>query len=244
MSQRLTIEQLAAATGLTVRNIREHQTRGLLPPPVLEGRKGSYDDRHLARLQLIRQLQSQGLNLQAIHWLLERAPEEATEEVVRFERALFAPWGSDSILRWSAADFESRFGVFDEALIARAEKLGLIRPAGDEWEILSPRLMEAGADLHALGIPLATALDVAEVLQEHTSAVARSFVAIFVDHVWAPFEAAGRPAEQWETVRRALEQLRVVATQALLAVFQQSMQSTIDLAAAGVGLDPPQEQAS
>lgn len=244
MSQRLTIEQLAAATGLTVRNIREHQTRGLLPPPELEGRKGSYDDRHLARLRLIRQLQEQGLNLQAIHWLLERAPEEATEEVMRFERALFAPWGSDSPLHWSIEDFESRFGIFDEGLIQRAVDLGLIRPTGDGWEILSPRLMEAGGDLHSVGIPLAAALDVAEVLQEHTGAVARSFVAIFIDHVWAPFEAAGRPAEQWETVRRALEQLRGIATQALMAVFQQSMQRTIDKAAAGVGLDPPQEQAS
>lgn len=247
MAQRLTIEQLAAETGLTVRNIREHQTRGLLPPPVLEGRKGSYDDRHLARLKFIRQLQAEGLNLQAIHWLLERAPVEATEEVVRFERALFAPWGSDQTVRWSAADFEARFGPFDAAMIQRAVSLDVIRPAHDDdqaWEIVSPRLMEAGADLHTLGIPLAAALDVVEVLQEHTGGVARSFVGIFLHHVWEPFEQAGRPPDQWEAVRHALERLRAIATQALLAVFQQSMQSTIDRAAAGVGLDPPQEQAS
>lgn len=243
MAQRLTIEQLAAATGLTVRNIREHQTRGLLPPPELEGRKGSYDDRHLARLKFIRQLQAEGLNLQAIHWLLERAPVEATEEVVRFERALFAPWGSDQTVRWRAADFEMRFGLFDDAMIERAVKLDVVRPAPDDdaWEIVSPRLMEAGADLLALGIPLTAALDVVEVLQEHTGGVARSFVKIFLTHVWEPFEQAGRPPEQWEAVRHALERLRAISTQALLAVFQQSMQSTIDRAAAGVGLDPPQE---
>lgn len=245
MAERFTIEQLAAATGLTVRNIREHQTRGLLPPPVLEGRKGTYDHRHLARLTFIRQLQAEGLNLQAIHWLLERAPAEATEEVVRFERALFAPWGSDQTLEWTTQDFINRVGEFDQALIERAIDLGVVRAAGqDRWLILSPRLMEAGGDLHALGIPLSAALDVAAVLQEHTAAVARSFVAIFIDHVWEPFERAGRPPEQWETVRMALERLRGIATQALLAVFQQSMQSTIDKAAAGVGLEPPQEQAS
>jgi hypothetical protein len=243
--QRFTIEQLAAATGLTVRNIREHQTRGLLPPPVLEGRKGTYNQQHLARLTFIRQLQSEGLNLQAIHWLLERAPVEATEEVVRFERALFAPWGSDQTTEWTVDDFVDRVGEFDESLMARAIDLGVVRPAAeDRWEIVSPRLMEAGGDLYSMGIPLSAALDVAEVLQEHTAAVARSFVAIFIDHVWSPFEAAGRPPDQWETVRLALERLRGIATQALLAVFQQSMQTTIDKAAAGVGLDPPQEQAS
>ena len=245
MAERFTIEQLAAATGLTVRNIREHQTRGLLPPPVLEGRKGTYNHQHLARLTFIRQLQAEGLNLQAIHWLLERAPVEATEEVVRFERALFAPWGTDQTSEWTTEDFVTRVGEFDEALMRRAIDLGVVRPAGDDrWEIISPRLMEAGGDLYALGIPLSAALDVAEVLQKHTEAVARSFVALFIDHVWAPFEAAGRPADQWETVRLALERLRGIATQALLAVFQQSMQTTIDKAAAGVGLDPPQEQAS
>lgn len=245
MAERFTIEQLAAATGLTVRNIREHQTRGLLPPPVLEGRKGTYNDQHLARLAFIRQLQAEGLNLQAIHWLLERAPVEATEEVVRFERALFAPWGSDQTLEWSTEDFVTHVGEFDESLIERAVDIGVMRPAGeDRWEIVSPRLMEAGGDLRTLGIPLSAALDVAEVLKEHTAAVARSFVAIFIDHVWEPFEAAGRPPDQWETVRLALERLRSIATQALLAVFQQSMQTTIDKAAAGVGLDPPQEQAS
>lgn len=245
LAQRFSIEQLAAATGLTVRNIREHQTRGLLPPPMLEGRKGTYDHRHLARLTFIRQLQAEGLNLQAIHWLLERAPVEATEEVVRFERALFAPWGSDQTLEWTTDDFEARLGPVEPQRLERAIELGVIRPAGeDRWEILSPRLMEAGADLYALGIPLSAALDVAEVLQQHTAAVARSFVAIFIDHVWDPFEQAGRPASQWESVRRSLERLRGIATQALLAVFQQSMQAATDQAAAGVGLDPPQEKAS
>ena len=34
----MTIRELAERTGMTVRNIRAHQTRGLLPPPVVRGR--------------------------------------------------------------------------------------------------------------------------------------------------------------------------------------------------------------
>ena len=38
----LTIEQLAHETGMTVRNIRAHQSRGLLPPPEVRSRTGYY----------------------------------------------------------------------------------------------------------------------------------------------------------------------------------------------------------
>ncbi len=229
MSERLTIEQLAAETGLTVRNIREHQTRGLLPPPAVSGRKGTYDQSHVARLRFIQQLQSQGLNLQAIHWLLQRAPADVSEEVVRFERALFAPWADDEAVQWSTDELLERLGPLDDATIQRAVALDVVRPAGpDRWLISSARLLEAGADLHALGIPLEAALDVVEELREHTAAVARAFARLFVAHIWEPFSDAGRPPEQWEAVRAALERLRPVATQALLAVFSQSMQATID----------------
>ena len=245
IGEQLTIEQLAAETGLTVRNIREHQTRGLLPPPAVRGRKGTYDRRHVSRLRFIQQLQAQGLNLQAIHWLLQRAPADVSEEVVRFERALFAPWADDQTVQWTTAELQERLGPVDETDIARAIELDVVRPSGpDTWTVSSARLIEAGADLYALGIPLDAALDVMAELREHTGAVARSFVRLFVTHVWEPFQAAGRPPEQWESVRQALERVRPVATQALLAVFGQSMQSSIDHATEGVGasmsnLQPP-----
>ena len=239
MPQRLTIEELAATTGLTVRNIREHQTRGLLPPPALEGRKGSYDERHVGRLRFIQQLQGQGLNLQAIHWLLERAPADAAEEVARFEQALFAPWTTDATIEWTTQEMAARLGPVDPERLSRAIQLGVLRPAGpDRWEIISARLLEAGADLYAMGIPLDAALDVVEELRDSTGAAARAFVKLFVTHVWEPFDRAGRPADQWEAVARALERLRPIATQVLMTVFGQAMAETVEQAAAGVGLGP------
>lgn len=231
---RLTIEELASASGMSVRNIREHQTRGLLPPPVLDGRKGFYDQRHVARLRFIQQLQAEGLNLQAIHWLLERAPADTTEEVVRFERALFAPWGDERPSTWTTEELRAQLGPVDEGLQHRAVELDIIRPAGpDRWEVVSPRLVEAGRELVDLGVPLDAAYDVVQQLRDHTEAVARSFVDLFITHVWLPFEEAGHPAHRWGDVREALERLRPIATEALLAVFHQSMAATIDRATSG-----------
>jgi DNA-binding transcriptional MerR regulator len=73
--ERLTIGELAAAAGMTVRNVRNHQARGLIGPPRLEARTGYYGAEHLERLQLIRAMQAEGFNLEAIRCLLGGAAE-------------------------------------------------------------------------------------------------------------------------------------------------------------------------
>ena len=61
----LTIEQLAGEVGMSVRNIRNHHTRGLLPPPEVRAPVGYYNAEHVARLKLILDLQADGFNLAA-----------------------------------------------------------------------------------------------------------------------------------------------------------------------------------
>src|SRR5213076_743401 len=89
MPEKLTIDALAQRTGMTVRNIRAHQSRGLLPPPEIEGRTGFYGPDHIARLELIAEMQADGFNLQAIKRLLENT-SGSESEVLGFKRALLA----------------------------------------------------------------------------------------------------------------------------------------------------------
>jgi DNA-binding transcriptional MerR regulator len=67
---RCTIGQLSEQVGMTVRNIRAYQARGLLPPPVVSGRIGFYTTAHRERLRTIRRLRAEGFNLVAISALL------------------------------------------------------------------------------------------------------------------------------------------------------------------------------
>src|SRR3954447_26279462 len=83
----LTIDELARRTGMTVRNLRAHQSRGLLPPPDVRGRTGYYGAEHLARVELIRELLAEGFNLEAIRKLLTSAGG-SSDEVLRFTRAI------------------------------------------------------------------------------------------------------------------------------------------------------------
>jgi MerR HTH family regulatory protein len=74
---RLTIGELAEAAGMTVRNVRNHAARGLLAPPRMVARTGYYGAEHLERLKLIRAMQAEGFNLEAIACLLG-GPADAT----------------------------------------------------------------------------------------------------------------------------------------------------------------------
>src|ERR1700748_783415 len=68
---KMTIGELAQRTGMTIRNIRAHQTRGLLPPPEVQGRTGYYNQEHVARIELTREMQAEGLNLEGIRRVVE-----------------------------------------------------------------------------------------------------------------------------------------------------------------------------
>jgi DNA-binding transcriptional MerR regulator len=61
-----TIDELAAAAGMTPRNVRAYRTKGLLAPPIRVGRTSQYRTAHLNRLRDIRQLRDAGLPLKMI----------------------------------------------------------------------------------------------------------------------------------------------------------------------------------
>jgi DNA-binding transcriptional MerR regulator len=226
----LTVDELAQRTGMTVRNIRAHQSRGLLPPPEVRGRTGYYGPEHVARIELIRELQADGFNLESIRRLLEGAGG-SSEEVLRFTRALRAPFEDEQPQIVPADELARRWGTTDPKLLARAEKLGIVRPVGDgNFEEPSPRLARASAELAALGVPPETALDVAAEIRRHAEGVAGAFVELFLDEVWKPFERAGRPKERWPEVRESLERLRPLAAESLLAVFQLTMSEAVEQA--------------
>src|SRR6266536_4904572 len=161
-TEELTIDELARRTGMTARNIRAHQSRGLLPPPEVRGRTGYYDEEHVARLELIKELQADGFNLGSIARLLEGAGHQ-TGEVLRFTRALREPFQEEEPEVVHVRELSERTGSQDPALLERAERLGLIRSLGEgRFEQLSPRMAEAGTELIRLGVSPGRGLDVVE----------------------------------------------------------------------------------
>jgi DNA-binding transcriptional MerR regulator len=227
----LTIDELARKAQMTVRNVRAHQTRGLLPAPELKGRTGFYGDEHVARLRLIKEMQAQGFNLGAIKNLLDAAPPGSGEELLEFERALMAPWGPEQPEIVSAKELLELFDNPPPEQVQRAIDLGLVVPLDDErMEVPMPTLLRAGRELRDLGLPADKQLETTAALLHHVRAIVKSFIDLFLEGIWRPFVERGEPPEELPQVRRALERLRPLAAEAITVAFNSTMTADVQRA--------------
>lgn len=87
----ITISQLAAYAGVTVRAVRHYHHVGLLPEPE-RNHSGyrTYDARHVIRLVRIRTLAEAGVPLARVEELLDAGPEEFAVAVAEIDRRLRA----------------------------------------------------------------------------------------------------------------------------------------------------------
>jgi DNA-binding transcriptional MerR regulator len=231
----MTIGELAERTGMTVRNIRAHQTRGLLPPPVVHGRTGYYNEEHVARIELTRELQADGLNLEAIRRMGESV-NGAAQEVHNLTRSLRVPFEEETPEIVDLAELAEIWKKEVEEgrgfeMLERGEKLGTIRSLPDgKVEVISPRMMNAAAALADVGMTPDAVLAVAEKLRRKTDEIAQLFTDLFIEQVWKPFDEAGRPEEDWPKVRETLERTRPLGADVLMGVFQIAIAEATDKA--------------
>lgn len=229
--ERLTIDELSRETEVSSRNIRYYQTRGLLPAPTVKGRTGYYDDRHVERLELIQELQNEGLNLQAISWLLGGSGAVASEELRALKRSVLDSWITDEPVEVEPRSLRRQIDVDDDrfdALEDRAMTLGLLeRTDAGTYRVLLPGVLAAGGELAEMGVSFERALDVLEEMRDHAAAVADAYVRIFDEAVVAPWDARGRPEKEFAAVTDAVDRLRPLAGEALLGVFRQVMSEVI-----------------
>lgn len=225
MSDRMTVEQLADRVGMTVRTIRFYAGRGLIPPPVREGRNGFYGEGHLARLELVRELQAHGFTLSAIEGYLERLPEAASPGDVALQRTLLAPWLSDLPETESRAGLETRAGraLSDddmELLVA----LRVVEPTPDEDVFrVSPAHFSIGIGLIDLGLPLDAAVEAERIFESHARAIATELTEVFRDRVLPHYRASG---ESSEAIAAMVERFKPLTVQALVTAYESAVNET------------------
>jgi DNA-binding transcriptional MerR regulator len=226
----LTIEQLAAQVEMSVRNIRNHQSRGLLPAPELRARVGYYGAEHVARLRLIRDLQAEGFNLASIERLINASSASASR-LLGLRDAMSAPLHTEASEVLSAHELRERFGEVSEKNIERIRRMKLLIPIGDgRFEVPSPALMKAAEEVIALGIPLHAALALVERVSRECESISRAFVKLYLEELWEPFLADGQPEQRWDEVIEAIRALRPIASEALLAIFKMRMAAQVEAA--------------
>ncbi len=183
---------------MTVRNVRAHAARGLLPPPRMQGRTGFYGTEHLARLELITHLQSEGFSLAAIERLVDATPNQTAERALSQYLDMLMPWQAEPPVDLARDEFTSWVGV-EPAHYDMLVGAGLVEDlGGGAIRVHSPGMVRAGAEAVRLGMPLDALLGTRRMVLDHVTEVAQNFVDLFRRTVWQDFVAAGLPADRFE----------------------------------------------
>ncbi len=215
----LTIDELAARAGVTVRTVRFYSSRGLLPPPEIGPRRvGRYGRDHLARLALIEEMQHQGMTLAAIERHLRQLPPDLSPHDLAVHRAVVASWAPESEERLSRRELGRRAGrpLTDED-VDRLEAMNVLAPEDGAFRV-DAGLFRLGVRL--LDVPLSqeTILAARTALIEHARAAARELSGLLRDAV------AERDAEDVKSLSAHMHPLVV---QALLTTFQRSLKEEL-----------------
>jgi DNA-binding transcriptional MerR regulator len=228
----LTVDELAARVGMTVRNVRAYAARGLLPAPRLVGRTGYYGRQHVARLVLVREMLAEGYPLTMIERTLAHAPEAASSATLALHRALLAPWLPPEAETTTAQELAVRAGVApDTELVDQLVTLGLGERLDDgRLRVLDPSLLTAGLQVVELGVPPAALVAAQTHVVDHVRAIADVYVSMLLESGWRSLlERAGEgtPEQQLSGVRDMADRLQPAAAQALLASFRTEMATRV-----------------
>jgi DNA-binding transcriptional MerR regulator len=223
-----TIQALARKTGSTVRNIRAYQDRELLAPPRREGRHAFYNDEHVSRVRLILQLLKRGYTLASIKDLLDaRTKGSGLEGVLGVVTEVTRSWTEEEPVVVSFERLEEMFGPAQEETLVPAIEMGLIEPHPQGVRVLSPRLLQVGAELQAAGIPLPEVLTQLRVLRVAMEAIASQFVDLTAEHIWSKLPRTA-PGQAMPNVVQLIRRLRPLALSAVESELSRAlrMQST------------------
>jgi DNA-binding transcriptional MerR regulator len=217
------IDELARRAGTSVRNVRVYQDRGLLAPPRRQGRVGWYGEDHLERLRLIGRMLERGYTFATIRELLEAWSGGAgLGDVLGLGEAISGPWTHEEPGHVTRALLRQRFGPqADDGFVTEALRLGLLERDGSRYRVPSPRLLEAGAEMVAAGMPLTAVLAVAVALRTHLDQVAELLFSVVAANL--PTDSPD-PSHVAESVAR----LRPHALQAVEAAFGLAMRDQAD----------------
>lgn len=216
----LTVDELAARAGVTVRTIRFYSSKGLLPPPVLGPRRvGRYGSGHLARLALIEELRGQGMTLAAIERYLRQLPPDLTPHDLAIHRAVVASWAPDTEESVSREELDRRAGrPLTEEDVARLAAMGVVAAGDGDTFRVDCGMLRLGVRLLEVPLSQEAILAAREVLVEHSRAAAHELSQLL----------RGEVAERApQDVRSLSAHMQPLVVQALLTTFQRSLRQEL-----------------
>ncbi|MBO4160295.1 MULTISPECIES: MerR family transcriptional regulator [Micromonospora] len=220
-----TVEELARKVGMSARNIRAHQARRLLAPPVRRGRVALYDDSHVRRLEAILTLQRQGFNLVSIEAMLGvRSGDEA-------------PDGLTAMLQ--------RLATERPALTHALTRHGVLGRAPDGTvRTVRPRPLRAALDLHRVRMGTVPALQALSEVLDSVRPLADELVAAVTARMLALAPELGGTGDRpsWSDVDRETILLTQGVVNVLTEAFRLAVEEQAEAYIADLLENPPGPQ--
>ncbi|MCW2814166.1 MAG: MerR family regulatory protein [Nocardioides sp.] len=223
---RLTIDELAAAVGTTVRTTRYYASLGLVPPPERVGRVAYYGPVHRARLELVRALQDHGFTLQAAERVLGSIPADATVEDLALQRAMLTSWSAEppAVLSRRALEKRAERKLSDDDLDLLT-LLGAVEPSDQGW-LVTPSL-SVGLGLLDVDVPRES-LGLAEAaIRRHMQALADELTTILHEQVLEPYREQSSSPDDAVRLEQTVSQLRRLTLEAVVHGFQRAANAVI-----------------
>jgi DNA-binding transcriptional MerR regulator len=220
----ISLEELTRRTGISVRNVRFYTTRGLVPAPIRKGRSGYYSSDHLARLELVRELQAHGFTLAAIERYVAKIPADASPETIALHRTLLAPWMAELPETLTRKELAKRAGraLSDEDLDT-LNALGIVFPTKQGRYQVALAHLSVGVSLLDLGMPTDAALAAQDIFLAHGRAIADELTELFKTKVWPAYVEGGATPDQ---IREVVERFKPVTVAALVAAYESAVNET------------------
>jgi DNA-binding transcriptional MerR regulator len=221
-----TVDELAAATGMTVRTTRYYAGLGLLPAPTRRGRMAYYTEEHRARLDLIRALQDHGFTLSAIEKYLAKVPDDASVEDLALQRAMLTSWGAVKREPMTRRQLESRAGrKLSAEDLARLVTIYAVEEDGDRYRPLPP--FDVALRMLELDIPVDSMEEASEAISRHMDALADELTGILRTRVLAPFRGQEHSEADKAAFEQTMSRLRQLTLEAVVAGFQRAANQVI-----------------
>ena len=182
------IDELAQRAGVPTRTIRYYTQQGLLPSPALRGRVGFYDDRHVERLRLIKELQEKRyLPLSVIRSVVMHYEDGSDLDtmLVPLDKVFAPRWDADDRREFTRDELALEAGV-DVSVVDAAEDMGFLFPTRQKLYTLDDvHMLEVAKEWLELGLPVS----LGRLYRNSLEKISRMQVRAFDDCVVAPVAA-------------------------------------------------------
>jgi DNA-binding transcriptional MerR regulator len=211
------IDELAQRAGVPTRTIRYYTQQGLIPSPTLRGRVGFYDETHVDRLRLIKELQEKRfLPLSVIRSIVRHFESGADLETMLAPLDMvFQPrWDASEPRELTRTELAHEAGV-EAAVVEAAEEMGFLFPSGRgrdrRYTADDVHILAVVNDWLKLGLPL----ELGKLYRDSLEEIARMQVRAFSESIAGPIarehlgpeQAREALLEGYRSMGRVFEQL-------------------------------------